>query len=122
MEKVEYVLYGSFDDIVKHVTKGVLAARRAARLEGSSDFEIGRVRGALLVFEHYGWSTQTTLSVAMVGNDESVLLTAVPTGQSGARAKNKFLKTLGPIVEDWHDHPSNPSEPFPPGPMWGTPE
>ncbi|MCL2090507.1 MAG: DUF6054 family protein [Micrococcales bacterium] len=134
MARVEYVLYGNFDDIVAHVTQGVLDGSLSASLEDGSDIRVGRTRCALRVFERYSMMEKgpVSLSVVMVGGEEGVHLSAIPAGGDqgllgGATiGEKRFLDTLPPVVEAWQSQhsrpPAPPSEPRQPPVWWSNSE
>ena len=87
MAKIEKVLYGQFDNILKKIEDGVLGGSISASLEESSDFANGTARCSVRVFERYSYAggNRVSLSVTVFQNGDSpVYISAVTSGGSQA--------------------------------------
>ena len=85
MAKYEGKLIGTFADMEKLITDGILNSSCSATLEDSSSFEIGDCNCTILVFERYSWtgSNRLSLNVTLFGKDQGeVFISAVTAGGS----------------------------------------
>lgn len=96
MAKLETVVYGDFDDVLRRIETGILSGSLSATLEDGSDFAGGGARCAVRVFERYSYigSNRVSLNVTLFqAPGEQVWLSAVTSG--GSQAVFFKLNTFG---------------------------
>ncbi len=87
MAKLEHIITGNFNEILKRIEDGILNGSMSASLEDSSDFRSGDARCSVRVFERFSYigSNRVSLSVTLFQNGEDVIrLSAITSGGSQA--------------------------------------
>lgn len=86
MAKLERVLQGDFDQILRHLEAGILDQSLSASIEDSSDFQENDARCSVRVFERYSMigSNRLSLSVTLFQAKEDIHLSAISSGGSQA--------------------------------------
>lgn len=86
MAKAEYVLRGSFDEILGTIEKEILSGSISASLEDGTNWQFGDLRCAVRVFERYSMtgSNRVSLNITMLGQGDTVNLCAITSGGSQA--------------------------------------
>lgn len=87
MAKLEKILNGNFNQILKKIEEGILNGSTSATLEESSNFISGDARCSVRVFERYSYTggNRVSLNVTLFQNgDEPVRLSAITAGGSQA--------------------------------------
>lgn len=87
MAKLEKVLNGDMDSILKRIEDGILKGSMTASLEDKSDFRTGTTRCSVRVFERYSviGSNRVSLSVTLFQTEkDKVYLSAITSGGSQA--------------------------------------
>lgn len=99
MAKLEKVLYGDFDQILKRIETGIIEGSMTASLEDFSDFQVGEARCSVRVFERYSafGENRVSLSVTLFQvRDGEIHLSAITSGGSQAVLfKIDVLHTVG---------------------------
>ena len=108
MAKIERVLSGDFDRVLKKIEDGVLNGSMSASLEDSSDFSGGDSRCSVRVFERYSYAGGNRVSMNVTlfqGSDGNIHLSAITSGGSQAMffkvntwGEEAFLETLDEIL------------------------
>lgn len=96
MAKLERRLPGDFDQILQNIENGILHGSTTASLEDSSDFQSGKARCSVRVFERYSCTggNRVSLNVTLFQNDgEDIYITAITAG--GSQAMFFKLNTWG---------------------------
>lgn len=86
MAKLEKILTGDFNSILRKIEDGIINGSLSATLEDSSDFYIGDMRCSVRVFERYSYTggNRVSLSVTLFGNRDTIHLSAIASGGSQA--------------------------------------
>lgn len=85
MAKLEKKIEGNFEDVLKRIEEGILGGSVSAILEDSSDFNIGKSKCSIRVFERYSaiGSNRVSLNVTLFQNDKSeIYISAITSGGS----------------------------------------
>ena len=95
MAKYQKTLTGNFDEFLRAIDSGILRGSISASYEDGSDYECGGVRCAVRVYERYSMigSNRVSLNVTLLGNGDSLFLTAITSG--GSQAVLFKLNTVG---------------------------
>lgn len=96
MAKLEQVIYGNFEQILRKIEDGILNGSASASLEDSSDFQSGSSRCSVRVFERYSWSGSNRVSLNVTlfqGEDDAIHLSAITAG--GSQAMFFKINTVG---------------------------
>ena len=95
MAKLEKILTGDFNSILRKIEDGIINGSLSATLEDSSDFYIGDMRCSVRVFERYSYTggNRVSLSVTLFGNRDTIHLSAIASG--GSQALFFKLNTFG---------------------------
>lgn len=95
MAKAEYVLRGSFDEILAAIETEILSGSISASLEDGTNWQFGDLRCAVRVFERYSMtgSNRVSLNVTLVGQGDTVSLCAIASG--GSQAMFLKINTFG---------------------------
>ena len=110
MAKYESDVYGDFDELLNALESGILQGSVSATLEDGSDYSAGGVRCAVRVFERYSMtgSNRVSMNVTLIGNENSLFLTAITAGGSQAMffkfntfGEEAFLDHVVGIVENF---------------------
>ncbi len=96
MAKLEKILNGDFNEIIKRITDGIISGSSTASLEEASDFITDNARCSVRVFERYSYTggNRVSLSVTLFqsGNNE-IFLSAITAG--GSQAMLFKINTFG---------------------------
>ena len=86
MAKLEKILTGDFNSILRKIEDGIINGSLSATLEDSSDFYIGDMRCSVRVFERYSYTggNRVSLNVTLFGNRDTIHLSAIASGGSQA--------------------------------------
>jgi len=86
MAKAEYVLRGSFVEILGTIENEILSGSISASLEDGTNWQFGDLRCAVRVFERYSMtgSNRVSLNITMLGQGDTVNLCAITSGGSQA--------------------------------------
>ncbi|WP_426348514.1 DUF6054 family protein [Alloiococcus sp. CFN-8] len=87
MAKLEKVLNGNFNVLIKVIEDGILNGSMSASLEASSDFRSGDARCSVRVFERYSYAggNRVSLNVTLFqAGDGDIQLSAITSGGSQA--------------------------------------
>ncbi|MBQ3532656.1 MAG: hypothetical protein IJA51_03030 [Oscillospiraceae bacterium] len=87
MAKLERVMTGDFDGLLRNIERGIQEGSVSATLEDSSDFNCGDSRCSVRVFERYSYAggNRVSLSVTLFqGADRVIRLSAITSGGSQA--------------------------------------
>lgn len=87
MAKLEQIITGDFNNIVKRIEDGIISGSMSASLEDSSDFESGNSRCSVRVFERYSYAggNRVSLNVTLFQEgDGEIHLSAITSGGSQA--------------------------------------
>ena len=87
MAKLERVMTGDFDGLLRNIERGIQEGSVSATLEDSSDFNCGDSRCSVRVFERYSYAggNRASLSVTLCqGADRVIRLSAITSGGSQA--------------------------------------
>lgn len=110
MAKYECSLSGNFDALLRRIEDGILRGSMSASYEDGSNHMKGGVRCAVRVYERYSMmgGNRVSLNVTLVGDGESLFLSAITSGGSQAVlfkintfGEESFLDCLREIVEDY---------------------
>lgn len=85
MAKLEKKIEGNFEDVLKRIEEGILGGSVSAILEDSSDFNIGKSKCSIRVFERYSaiGNNRVSLNVTLFQNDKSeIYISAITSGGS----------------------------------------
>jgi len=95
MAKLEKILTGDFNSILRKIEDGIINGSISASLEDSSDFYIGDMRCSVRVFERYSYTggNRVSLNVTLFGNRDTIHLSAIASG--GSQALFFKLNTFG---------------------------
>lgn len=96
MAKLERTLQGDFAGILARIEKGIMEGSASASLEDASDFDCGRSRCSVRVFERYSWvgGNRVSMSVTLFeGEDGLIRLSAITSG--GSQAMFFKINTFG---------------------------
>ncbi|RGF51593.1 hypothetical protein DW006_05540 [Eubacterium sp. AF36-5BH] len=91
MAKLEKVVHGNFDTILKKIERGIMGGSVSASLEDSSNIRVGDTRCSVRVFERYSYTggNRVSLNVTLLTTgDDKVYVSAISAGGS----KGVFLK------------------------------
>lgn len=109
MAKFEHTLQGDFNSILRAIDSGILNGSASASYEDGSDYNFNEIRCAVRVYERYSMigGNRVSLNVTLVGNGETIYLSAITSGGSQAVffkintfGEESFLKCLREIVEE----------------------
>ena len=86
MAKYETYITGNFEQVLHHLDQGILNGSFSASFEDGSDYACGETRCALRVYERYSMvgGNRVSLSLTLVGEGESLFLSAITSGGSQA--------------------------------------
>ena len=108
MAKYTKALTGDFDQIIKKIERGILEGSVSASLEDSYDYNNGKTRCAVRVFERYSYSgsNRVSMSVTLFCDETNVIqLCAITSGGSQAMffkmntfGEDNFLYKLKEII------------------------
>lgn len=86
MAKLEKVLSGDFDAVLRTIENGILNGSVSATLEDCSDFSAGGARCSVRVFERYSYSggNRVSLNVTLFQSGDKLHLSAIAAGGSQA--------------------------------------
>lgn len=87
MAKLERVVTGDFDSLLRNIERGIQEGSVSATLEDTSDFACGDARCSVRVFERYSYAggNRVSLSVTLFqGADRVIRLSAITSGGSQA--------------------------------------
>ena len=110
MAKLECNLHGDFDRALDYFHHGILQGSMSASYEDGSDYQAGRVRCAVRVYERYSYAggNRVSMNLALVGEGENLFLTAITSGGSQAMffkintwGEEAFLDTLRSLVDEF---------------------
>ena len=110
MAKLEKIIKGDFDFILRKIEQGILNGSVTASLEDSSDFATDKARCSIRVFERYSalGSNRLSLNVALFKAGEDIRLSAITSGGSQGMflkfntfGEGTFLKKLERIVNQF---------------------
>ena len=96
MAKLERTLQGDFAGILARIEKGIMEGSASASLEDASDFDCGRSRCSVRVFERYSMigNKRVSLNVTLLqGPDGQIRLSAITSG--GSQAMFFKINTFG---------------------------
>lgn len=108
MAKMEKILHGNFDDLLKQITDGILEGSVSASLEDGSDFRSEESRCSVRVFERYSYSgsNRLSLNLTLFQCGEEIRLSAITSGGSTGMfvkinriGENAFLDKLKKITD-----------------------
>ncbi len=91
MAKLEKVVHGNFDTILKKIERGIMGGSVSESLEDSSNIRVGDTRCSVRVFERYSYTggNRVSLNVTLLTTgDDKVYVSAISAGGS----KGVFLK------------------------------
>ena len=110
MAKLECNLHGDFDRALDYFHHGILQGSMSASYEDGSDYQAGRVRCAVRVYERYSYAggNRVSMNLTLVGEGENLFLTAITSGGSQAMffkintwGEEAFLDTLRNLVDEF---------------------
>ena len=110
MAKLECNLHGDFDRALDYFHHGILQGSMSASYEDGSDYQAGRVRCAVRVYERYSYAggNRVSMNLTLVGEGENLFLTAITSGGSQAMffkintwGEEAFLDTLRSLVDEF---------------------
>ena len=110
MAKLECNLHGDFDRALDYFHHGILQGSMSASYEDGSDYQAGRVRCAVRVYERYSYAggNRVSMNLTLVGEGENLFLTAITSGGSQAMffkintwGEEAFLETLRSLVDEF---------------------
>lgn len=96
MAKLERIINGEFNQLLKKIEDGILYGSISASLEETSDFCDGYARCSVRVFERFSWAggNRLSLSVTLFQNAEGPIhLSAITSG--GSQALFLKVNTIG---------------------------
>ena len=96
MAKLEMLLDGDFDALLRKIETGVMNGSFTAELEDSSDFSCGASRCSVRVFERFSYSggNRVSMNVTLFGREDGrIQLSAITAG--GSQGVFFKLNTLG---------------------------
>ena len=96
MAKLEKMVKGDFNQLLRKIENGIINGSVSASLEDSSDFISGDARCSVRVFERYSYTgnNRVSLSVTLFQNtDEPIHVSAITAG--GSQAMFFKMNTLG---------------------------
>ena len=96
MAKLEKVLIGDFNEILRKIEKGILDGSVSASLEDSSDFIGGGSRCSVRVFERYSCmgGNRVSLNVTLFQTEDGTIrMSAITSG--GSQAMFFKINTMG---------------------------
>lgn len=96
MAKLERIINGEFNQLLKKIEDGILNGSISASLEETSDFCDGYARCSVRVFERFSWAggNRLSLSVTLFQNAEGPIhLSAITSG--GSQALFFKVNTMG---------------------------
>ncbi len=95
MAKYECTVKADFSRLISVIENGILEDSVSANLEDVSQFIIGDVRCAVLVFERYSiiGQNRVSLNVTLFGNNDQIKISAITSG--GSQATFFKLNTIG---------------------------
>ena len=96
MAKLEKMVNGNFNQLLRKIENGIINGSVSASLEDSSDFISGDARCSVRVFERYSYTgnNRVSLSVTLFQNgDEPIHVSAITAG--GSQAMFFKLNTWG---------------------------
>lgn len=96
MAKLERIINGEFNQLLKKIENGILNGSISASLEETSDFCDGYARCSVRVFERFSWAggNRLSLSVTLFQNAEGPIhLSAITSG--GSQALFFKVNTMG---------------------------
>ncbi|MBS5150860.1 MAG: DUF6054 family protein [Butyricicoccus pullicaecorum] len=87
MAKLEWVLEGDLDTWVRKIEQGIINGSMSASLEEKSDFQGGRAKCSVRVFERYSYVGSNRVSLSVTAFQEGngpIYLSAITAGGSQA--------------------------------------
>lgn len=87
MAKIEQIINGNFEQLLRRIEDGIQAGSASATLEDMSDFRSGDAKCSVRVFERYSYAggNRVSLSVTLFQNGNGpVHLSAITSGGSQA--------------------------------------
>lgn len=87
MAKLEQIINGNFEQLLRKIEDGIQGGSVSASLEDSSDFRSGDAKCSVRVFERYSYAggNRVSLSVTLFQNgDGPIHLSAITSGGSQA--------------------------------------
>ena len=87
MAKIQRKLSGDYETILKKIEDGILDGSISATLEDQSDFNNGKIKCSVRVFERYSFfgKNRVSLNVTLLqSNDKDIWLSAITSGGSRA--------------------------------------
>ena len=87
MAKLEQIINGNFEQLLRRIEDGIQAGSASATLEDTSDFRSGDAKCSVRVFERYSYAggNRVSLSVTLFQNGNGpVHLSAITSGGSQA--------------------------------------
>lgn len=87
MAKLEQIINGNFEQLLRRIEDGIQGGSVSASLEDSSDFRSGDARCSVRVFERYSYAggNRVSLSVTLFqSGDGPIHLSAITSGGSQA--------------------------------------
>ncbi len=96
MAKLERILHGDFNQVIRDITDGVLNSSASASLEEQSDFISGDARCSIRVIERYSYTggNRVSMSLTFFQNASGPIhLSAVTSG--GSQAMFFKMNTMG---------------------------
>ncbi len=109
MAKLEKIIEGNFDEIIRRITDGIINGSSTASLEDMSDFISDNARCSVRVFERYSYTggNRVSLSVTLFqSNNDQIHLSAITSGGSQAMlfkintfGEEAFLNELKKIID-----------------------
>ena len=86
MARLERHFQGDFQHLLHYIHESIIGGSISATFEDGSDWQDGSTRVAVRVYERYSWigSNRVSMSVTLVGNGNSLFLSAITSGGSQA--------------------------------------
>jgi len=111
MAKYERDLKGNFDDFLNYIHQGIIGGSISASFEDGSDWLNGEDKVSVRVYERFSWigSNRVSLAVTLVGQGDSLFLSAITSGGSQAIffkintwGEQSFLEKLQSLAENYN--------------------
>lgn len=109
MAKLETVLHGDFDEIIRKIEQRILNGSMSASLEAASDFQAENARCSVRVFERYSMigDNRVSMNVTLFQNGDEIYLSAITSGGSQAIlwkfntfGEEAFLNQMRELMEE----------------------
>lgn len=87
MAKLEQIINGNFEQLLRKIEDGIQGGSVSASLEDSSDFRSGDARCSVRVFERYSYAGNNRVSLSVTlfqSGDGPIHLSAITSGGSQA--------------------------------------